>query len=255
MIKKTTIYILITLYLSTCVSIQKTNEKLPNIEEIIKNENFSDSSGIHYLSLKFLPKSRFSFSYSSEGWDWETSGSFSIKENSIYLLGESCSSSIEEQKKKCSNSFNDGICSITEDKLNLEYQYELVCYSKKPYKIYTSFSDESNEISFNIKKYILPIGSIRKYNDVEIYTLQNKIGISKENVSLREGPGVDFPKTDYVVNVYDGPRFVSLPKGKKVTIHGRTLQKQSVKSWENYWLLISIDDTRMVWAFAEFFDY
>jgi hypothetical protein len=254
MIEKIIKNILIIL-LSACTSVQTTTNQLPNIESIIMHESFTESSGIHYLLLELQPNSRFKFTYSSEGWDWETTGSYSIKENSIHLTGNSCSSNLENKKTKCINSFNDGICSIKENKFSIEYKYELECISKQDYKIFTSDSELSNKIHFDIKKYILPIGSIREFNNIKIYTLQNKIGISKDNVSLREGPSIDSPKIDYVVNVYDGPRLSSLPKGKKVTIHGRTLQKQSVKNWDNYWLLISIDDTKFVWAFAEFFDY
>ncbi|WP_225913626.1 hypothetical protein [Leptospira yasudae] len=239
--------------LFACRQEQIKSKPIISIDKVVKENQFSSSSGMHALYLKFNDNGSYEFSYDSEGWAWLNKGKYSFKNNSIELKSKFCSSG--DQGQACSATFHNGKCVIEHTPLDIEYEYSLVCLSNHKFKIFSSNAKPSNSVTFDIKQFILPAGNERVYKNHKIITMGNIIGEVTEPVVLRDGPGIAFPKLDYVVNVYDGPYLKSLQKGKKVIIHGRTLKKEKVKDWESYWLLISIDDTNKVWAFGQFFAY
>jgi hypothetical protein len=252
MIQNKILTIILLLLIINCKQTVNVSKDQLSVESVIKEEKFEEGSGIHYLALKFDGNGLFEFIYNSEGWDWETKGQYSIIDNKVILKAIPCpdSSNIHNQ---CSNSFNDGVCSIQPTVTGFEYRFIFECISNEKFEIFTQGAEPSNRITFDIKKLPFPNGTKKKFNGFDIETLGNTSATVTTPVVLREGPGTNFPKLDYIVNVYDGPILSSLPEGKVVTVHARTPKKQKVKNWENYWYLISIDDTRYVWAFAEFF--
>ncbi|PKA16136.1 hypothetical protein [Leptospira haakeii] len=246
--------IAILVVLLSCNTGNQRKERLISIEKVIKENMFLESSGIHALSLKFNEKNSYEFGYGSEGWYWSNTGSYSVVEGSIILKAKFCGFD-EKQKRPCSETFGDGSCDIEKTPLDIEYEYSFVCKSKHKFKIYMDNGKPSDTISFPIKQFLNPIGSERTYKNYKIITLGNVTGVVTDSVVLRTGPGINYPKRDYVVNVYDGPYLKSLPKETKVIIHGRTVEKEKVKDWENYWLLISVGDTDKAWAYGQFFSY
>lgn len=246
--------LLIVASLSFCRQEQIKLKPVISIDNVVKENQFSNSSGMHSLYLKFNDNGSYEFGYDSEGWTWFNKGTYFLKNNSIELKSNFCTSG-ERTGQACSETFHNGKCTVEPTPSDIEYEYALVCLSNHKFKVYSSDSKLSNIVTFDIKQFLLPAGKERVYKDHKIITMGNIIGEVTESVILRNGPGIDFPKLDYTVNVYDGPYLKSLPKGKKVIIHGRILKKEKVKNWENYWLLISIDDTNKVWAFGQFFAY
>ncbi|ASV13415.1 hypothetical protein [Leptospira santarosai] len=247
------VFFLINLVLS-CRQVQIESKPAISIGSVIKENLFSSSSGMHSLYIKFNDNGSYEFSYDSEGWTWFNRGTYLIKNNTIELKSNFCSSG-EHKGQVCSATFHNGKCIIEPTPLDVEYEYALICRSNHNFKVFSSDSKPSNLVSFEIKQFLLPAGNERVYKGHKIITMGNIIGEVTEPVVLRDGPGINYQKLDYIVNVYDGPYLKSLQKGKKVIIHGRTLKKETVKNWENYWLLISIDDTNKVWAFGQFFVY
>ena len=229
-------------------------EQLPDIRKVIESDEFGQGSGIHSLRFKFTKKGRYNMDYWSEGWYWKNSGTYTITDQTVKLRSKECEYS-QENDPGCKNTFTAGDCKIEESKYSLENRYILACYFNKKFQLFTSESKASNELGFDIHLYRFPAGVTRNHWGHEVVTTGDATGIVMESVILRSGPGIEFPKRDYVVNAYDGPFLKSVPKGKKVRVLARTPVKQKVKTWENYWLVISIDDSRETWAFGEFIQY
>jgi hypothetical protein len=256
--KKTQILILVT-FLGFCSRAKTSTADSSgsisgnNMLEILHKGDFSDGSGIHFISLVFKG-TEYEFTYRSEGWYWYNQGTFEIVGEKIRLKPTFCGSGPGEAQD-CNATFNTGTCVFKEDSKNLEYRYDLICTSEKKFKIYTDYSPVNDTISFDVRQFPVQVGSEREYAGTKVIVLGNTKGEVIEDVILRNGPGTSFPSLEYIVNAYDGPRLKSLPKGRQPIIHARTATKHKVKNWENYWLLISIDDSRKVWAFGEFIKY
>jgi len=225
----------------------------PELSELIKEE-FGHGSGLHNLSFKLSDNGSYDLDYGSEGWYWRNQGQYTISGNSLLLKATKCEYS-QQPDNSCQNTFRTAKCVIREQPTDIEYLYELFCEFDKHFRLFTSDSKPDNTMGLDIKKYKVPNGAAKKFQAHDIIVLANVTGTVNSSVVLREGPGITYKKTSYIVNAYDGPYLPSVPKGKKVTIHARTTNKQKVQEWENYWLLVSIDDSHKAWAFGQFIDF
>ena len=245
--------ILILFLLLNCKNSNSLENNKFSLNQLTERSDLSEGSGLHFLGLKFGKLNEFEFRYSSEGWNWYTKGKYSIKDTKLSLIADFCEDNFGKQN--CNDSFGNGFCQINQNVDSIEFLYKLDCYSEKDFNIFDSSSEKSKKISFDIKEVKINSGTEKIYSNIPIITLGNTLGRVLEPVVLREGPGLEFKKTDYVVNIYDGPYLNSLPKDESVIVHARTRQKYQVKNWNNYWLLISSGDTKKVWAFGEFISY
>lgn len=89
----------------------------------------------------------------------------------------------------------------------------------------------------------------RKVNGVEVSTMGAVMGMTTQNVRVRTAPSVKasiikFPTLDYC------------PKGSYVRVLARTLQKERVQQWDNYWYYVENtaqqESPRYGWMFGEF---
>ncbi|WP_244288379.1 SH3 domain-containing protein [Leptospira congkakensis] len=227
--------------------------KQVTLQEVVEKSDLSEGSGFHSLQLKFTKPDKFEFYYSSEGWNWLTKGNYQIKDSKLVLIANFCEDNFGKQN--CNDSFGNGHCNISKNQQSIEYLYKLDCYSDNKFIIFSTSDEKSNLISFDIKEFKINPNTELSYSNIPIVTLGNIQGKVLEPVVLREGPGIDFKKLDYIVNNYDGPFLSSLPKDETVIIHARTREKKQVKNWNNYWLLISSADSNKVWVFSEFISY
>jgi hypothetical protein len=245
----------ILLFLSLLINCKFEELELANnitLEKITKSSQLGEGAGTYYLSLEFKDDN-FEFRYSSEGWNWYTEGKFNINNSKLFLSANKCEDNFGNYK--CDNSFGNGFCQISDNKESIEFIYKLDCFADKNFIIFNSEAKPSNLVSFDIQEYKIKSGTEKIFNNIPIVTLGNAQGKVLEPVVLREKPGIQYPKIDYVVNNYDGPIYSSLPTNTMITIHARTKNRDSVKNWNNFWLLISSGDTRKVWVYGEFISY
>ncbi|WCL51034.1 hypothetical protein [Leptospira sp. GIMC2001] len=235
----------------SCNQNKNISDNHPILSNVLKTNSFKDSSGMHSMYLEIYNDNTFIFAYGSEGWYWYNKGNY-IVENELLKLKSTYCGSDSSMKQNCKSTFLSGVCYIQSSPEDLEYEYQLVCKSQNKFKIYTNFDKPNDTIIFPIKSHLNPINSKRKFKGISVVTLGNVVGEVSEPVIIRTGPGVEFSKEEYIVNAYDGPYLNSIPKGTKVVIHARTEQKTKVNNWENYWLLISVNDNYKVWVYGEF---
>jgi hypothetical protein len=108
------------------------------------------------------------------------------------------------------------------------------------------------------EKYLVRAGLSRDFDKTTIVTMGNIPGVVTDNVKIREFPSTDAKEYKFCANMESEP--VSYyPKGAKVHIVARTTKKEKVKSWNNYWYYVLLDDAhtdfsdvRFAWVFGEF---
>ncbi len=241
-----------------------------SITNIIYDETFGLSNFVQTFKINFYKNNQYKIYYGSEGWYWENNGTFFIQEEKIILTTKSCTF-WNEKDIDCKNSFKTGICYTKPDENSIEFKYNLVCEVNKKFKVYTEYQEPENSFIVAIRKFKTLAGLNRvfrnyknyvngkeNFENIEVVTMGNIEGITNDSVVIRQGPGTDYTKLSYYpedANIDFLNEKKSLPKKTKLTIHARTPNKQKVKNWENYWLLVSLKFNQYVWVFGEFVDY
>jgi hypothetical protein len=92
----------------------------------------------------------------------------------------------------------------------------------------------------------------RKVDGIEVVTMGAVFGMTTQNVRVRAAPSVQagiirFPTSDYH------------PKGSSVRLLARTVQREKVQQWTNYWYYVENtameESPRYGWMFGEFLEY
>ncbi len=118
------------------------------------------------------------------------------------------------------------------------------------YEIVLSFGDTPPVILLSEDFTVKP-NLRRKVNGVDVITTGAVMGTTTQNVRVRAGPGVDAPALKY--GTLD-----SAPKGSSVRVLARTLEKERVQQWTNYWYYVENTgqegSPRFGWMFGQFID-
>ena len=86
-----------------------------------------------------------------------------------------------------------------------------------------------------------------------------KLALTNDAVRVREGPGLEYEP--FALRLHGGR--TSYPENTDVYVLGRSLEKEKIGDWINYWYLISVPTHVMdpleyglrKWAYGEFFDF
>lgn len=117
------------------------------------------------------------------------------------------------------------------------------------YAIYLSDGWESPSLVLLSGDFTVRPNLRRKVNGVEVITLGGVGGMTTQNVRVRVAPSIQagiirFPTRDY------------RPKGSYVRVLARTLQRERVQQWTNYWYYVENtgerQSARYGWMFGEF---
>jgi hypothetical protein len=222
--------------------------KTYDLSHVIAQSRFIEGSGFHRLSFEIRHGNAFEMNASSEGWNWNSQGSYRIEAGTLILKAMNCLDNLNTPS--CKDSFEEGTCILAQYDTTLQYSHFLKCTSTKDIKAFGQKSKTELEWPLLVSR--LPAGMRRTYRGRYVITMGNITGVSTTAVMLRDGPGVEFKAQEFIVNAYDGPRFPSLRPNTNVEIHARTIKKHTVAGVDNYWYLISVADTRQVWVFAEY---
>jgi hypothetical protein len=78
-----------------------------------------------------------------------------------------------------------------------------------------------------------------------------KKGVTTSAVKIRKTPEAEGEELVYFSEIF-APEQKSVPNKTSVTIIARTLEKQTVQKWENYWYYVQVGAHDGVWMFGEF---
>lgn len=247
--KKITIalIVLFTVFPDCSKNIQETEIQSPRMDiDSILNNVFSDSSLMHGISLKFnKQKSTYDFDYGSEGLYWHDVGKFLIVGDRIELKPSKC-------EPECNQSFGKGFCEIKPRNESYSHKLSLNCYSNSNnYLLHTNAKNKS--ATFDIRQSAYSENEIIFYKGKEYRSVGGKNGTTIDNVKIRKEPNVNAGELQFSTDLY-GPYLSHIPKNTSVKLYMRTIEKDKVKQWENYWYFVETASTSG-WVFGEFIKF
>lgn len=226
-------------------------ERKPSIHEAdLINGKFSSSGLIFQLQIIFSKDKRYSTTYASEGIYWYNAGKFDIKGDTIFLEPDQCKDSDRGATIPCENTLGRAKCRVTAPNDDFEFLEKIVCTSETNHHLLTSDAENSEAFYFNTTKPV-PEGSIRKYGTIDIYTI-NRYGVTTDNVKIRESPSMSGKPITFIPQLFAEANRPSVPTGTRLRIIGRTLTRDRVQKWQNYWYLVNVGAHEKVWMFGEF---
>jgi hypothetical protein len=135
---------------------------------------------------------------------------------------------------------------IMDDPSSIRYIYKpykyylkltrLLWYNNGPGEIKRHFSE--NDLIYS-KSYRFEKGTEFKLNDDKVIMMGEIEAVTTDNLKFREQP--DINSRDYYVLFPNGKDLNFLPKGMKIILLYRTVNKERVKFWKNYWYYIKLD--------------
>jgi len=248
---KTLVVTILAFGVTACKTSRPEEKKTPSLEKIILNEKLEDSGKFWGTTLTFSSPKAYVFTYGSEGTYWHNTGEYFVEPDRIRFKAIVCADHEDKKAPKipCDETFGDGYCAIDESVQDIEIALFLRCKSPNP----KSFGFAKNGIRFPLNSTKRPIGSIVKIEGKDVRYLGRKKGTVIETVNIRVKPSIDSPKNPYFpTDERNGEFLDAVPKGTKISILGKTVEKDKVKNWQNHWYITEVGHNDRAWLFGEF---
>lgn len=227
---------------------------IPDIK-YLQNKKISMTCIVAGSTIEFMSDTKYKIEYGSEGWYWFNEGVYVIRDGKIYLTPTKCLESENGIKIECSDSMGEAVCELFENENSLEYLYGLRVKSIKGEKIHTSTaSKRRNYIEYDIKDFPVEKGAKRVIDGIPVIVMGGISGRTNDNVKIRKKPSITAESVNYEVDLYgiDNPPQDFVPKMTEIIILARTLEKEKVHKWNNYWYYVKVGINNGVWMFGEF---
>ncbi|EPG64660.1 hypothetical protein [Leptospira wolffii] len=143
---------------------------------------------------------------------------------------------IEAKEKLVRKYLNNALCKIYRTDKSVRYIYSIAC----------------GKLVFNNEDHLVSEGLSREFEGTSVITMGRKIVETTDNVKIRIKPDVNSKVVSYSKEFDEAP-LAFVPKGTKVTLIARKLNKDQVKNWINYWYYVDVGVTSGVWMYGEFF--
>lgn len=175
--------------------------------------------------------------------DWENTGTYEIKDGKILLHPKTCFESRSPSQKNCAATLGEATMELISDNQSFYYTQFIKVTSLKNNELFASFEGNCNTFMIGITG-TSPVGELRKFDSIDVLILGMKPGITKVETAFRVGPGLSYEKIEFAVESeqygdleYDVFEFV--PANSELTIIARTLKKEKVENYEDYWYLVN----------------
>jgi len=190
--------------------------------------------------------------YASEGIYWYNEGTFEIVAENIILKPRFCRDHREGTPTDCSVSLGAAICILHTDESSMYYSKFLKCTSQINRNV---LGMNSSTILFPVPESKLPAGIARDFNGIQVITQGCARGITTENVKIRTGPSISSKEIQFRNKLHFYPDAIILdyvPRGSELHLIARTIERERIQSWENYWYLVDVGIHHEVWMFGQF---
>ncbi len=228
-----------------------------SIEQII-NRKYSYSYIIGGGELQFFKNNTYKISYGSEGWYWNDEGTYQTKNGKVYLYPTKCTPDQKDDQGHYKFTMGDAICSLFASHNSLDYMLGIKCVSTYNKKHLWGDNLGDDKMIFDDNTAKVPEGSKRKIKDIPVITMDMKKGATISNVKIRERPSVNSKSLQYQKGLYadDAKTFPYVPSDTDVIIIARTVNREKVENWNNYWYYVNVGTyvgvENGVWLFGEF---
>lgn len=193
---------------------KKIEETLLTGEGYWVQESIKPTAGWH---LQFAPNGKLTYYVSGEG-GLEVAGKFKVEGSKVII-------EVTEESRRQLSYDRKNFCMLADEINSLRYTKVLDCGARKFY----GFSFRS-------------VNRRQKFGEAQIVTLGGQQAHILESTMFRTSPSL-MGKKIYCMLKRDGVRekiqkSSSLPARQKINVLARTLEKQKVNAWANYWYLV-----------------
>jgi len=227
-------------------------EQRPLTIERLANQKFQSYYGVGMANYTFVVIFTAEGTYSTEiGSDLgHEDGTYEIIGDHVALQGKHCPE-IPGFQKSSACAFAPATCRAESTPESLYYSEYLVCQSDHTLTFVMNQATDSMRMPF--PKSAVPFGQKKSFNGIAVITMGRAKGKTIDAVKIRKTPSINGEAKSYYPFPSDPPSpqpFV--PAGAGVIVIARTINKEAVKGWNNYWYLVNVGENREVWMFAEF---
>jgi hypothetical protein len=221
-------------------------------------KNFEYRFIIGESNLHFYKNNKYEMEFGSEGWYWYNEGVYEIKNGKIYFSPAACLDRKDGQPLDCAKTMGSAVGSLSSDEKSLWYEQVLNVVSDNNKDVFSDYEGQGsvqlNYIDYNILESKVKEGAKRSIDGIPVIAMGLKKGISTDDVKIRKKPSVESESVKFQAGLYaeeaEEKNFV--PKNTEIIIIARSVNKEKVKNWNNYWYYIKVGMNDGVWAFAEF---
>ncbi len=175
-------------------------------------------------------------------------GQYELNGGKVILHQESCKDEDTGMALNHAENYDLLILTIEKSDADLYYSQYLVL------ELTVMKADVCNlpRLQFGIPDTKVPVGSLRSFDGIEVATMDMQKGVTIVNAKIRLKPSIKSKSVQYMETPY-GPGLPkeSVPAGTTLVIKARTLEKEQVNQWNNYWYLVDVGVHENVWIFGE----
>ncbi len=242
------IFFFLLIFVSICLSASEIIKISSN--DYLINREFKYNCVICSSELKFFKNNRYRIEFGIEGDNyWYNEGLYEIKDGKALLHPDKCLENENGNKKDCSKTMGEAACYLEKNDKSLEYSTYLVCKSDNYKKVIVENTDR---IEYPVLDSQLAAGEKRIINNIPVIIMGKLKGIITANVKIRTAPSINAQAITYQKELYGDPGTPFVPEKTGVIIIARTLKKEKVQNWENYWYYIQAGTSDGAWMFGEF---
>lgn len=253
------IFVFITLFINAFCQNQPVADKkeLPKPKEFsldsIQNSGFGSNGLSHALGLSFSNNGKYQFTYGSEGIYWHNEGTYKIEEDKVLLNALVCKEREDDKDSiKCKNTFGNGYCKVEDPKWNYFFRKVLACYSKGNSDPFGLILDPTNRFEFPIPELRIQTGEKIVLYGTPAISMRDELALTTSDVKIREKPNINSKSYPYFEDLYLAS-LPYVPKNTEIILQARTIEKEKIKNWENYWYYITVKKNNFSgWMFGEF---
>jgi hypothetical protein len=189
--------------------------------------------------------------YESEGLYWYNSGKFKMEKGVIKLSPEICRQFADSDDGiDCSNTLGEAKIDLIEDPYSLYYT-EYIFVESRVNKQLLMEGKENDSFRMPVPGTEVPEGETRMISKWQVITLGMKKGVTTSAVKIRKTPETNGEELMYYPEIFASEQ-KAVPKNTSVTAIARTMEKEKVNKWENYWYYVQVGAHDGVWMFGEF---
>jgi len=189
--------------------------------------------------------------YESEGIYWYNSGKYRVEKGLIRLAPEICRQFADtDDGVDCSSTLGEAKVDLIRDDYSLYYK-EYLFFESRYNKQLLIEGKENDNFRLPVPGTEVPEGETRMISKWQVITIGMKKAITTSAVKIRKTPEAHGEELAYYSEIF-APEQKSVPKNATVTVVARTLEKEKVDKWENYWYYVHVGAPDGVWMFGEF---
>lgn len=235
--------------LSNTINGKKREVELSDLSYYLDKEYVYHIEAFSHRTITLRSDQTYEAHYGSGGCNWDDTGKWNVQSGEIELVPTTCDFNTEPD---CNKSLGDASIEVLFTDSDLYYSEYIQVTS--PNKVIIGDTYYLYSMIFGVPGRELVNNEKRNFKGVDVVVMGLKQGITTSDVKIRDTPTINGKIINYWKEMgADNLEFV--PKGETVEVIARTVNKEKIKKWENYWYLVNVGMEFQVWMFGEFVEF